>query len=431
MTGDLERLPSAAAAAGAGPAVLAAELLGRVRAELPVVGGLGEREQLLVSAWLTGLRSARTRRAYAGDVAAWLGWLDGRATGVLTAGRVHVDLWAATQLDDGAAESSVRRRLSALSSFYRYCAAHDLIGRVPTQGVARPAVDPDYTATVGLDRDQARALVAAADADTGAQALRTAAVVRLLLHNALRVDEACATDVADLGEDSGHRVLRVVRKGARKAKIPLTPATVAALEAYLADRAARAGAGSSGGWAGRCWPPPPAGGSARATCGSWCAAWLARPGSARGSSCRRTRYAIRRSPSPWTPAPRCATCRTTPATRIPAPPAGMTTPVTAWTATPPIPSPPTWRDSAAGARGPAGTLVIVRGRKTRRFGWVNALVRLEGRLGLEGRLAGSSGGAGWLPREVQHLRPIRRGAITWPFGRAFRQRPLLLQNIVG
>ena len=137
----------------------------------------------------------------------------------------------------------MRRRLSALSSLYRYCSAHDLIGRVPTDGVARPVVDPDYTATVGLDRDQARALVAAAaaDADTGAQALRTAAAVRLLLHNALRVDEACAADVADLGEDSGHRVLRVVRKGARKAKIPLTPATVAAPEAYLADRAQQAG----------------------------------------------------------------------------------------------------------------------------------------------------------------------------------------------
>ncbi len=173
-------------------------------------------------------------------MAAWLGWLAERETDALAAGRVHVDLWAATQLHDGAAASSVRRRLSALSSFYRYCAAHDLIGRVPTQGVARPAVDRDYTATVGLDRDQARALGAAAD--TGAQALRTAAVVRLLLHNALRVDEACAADIADLGEDSGHRVLRVVRKGARKAKIPLTPATVAALEAYLTARAQRAGA---------------------------------------------------------------------------------------------------------------------------------------------------------------------------------------------
>jgi integrase/recombinase XerD len=240
MSSDLERLHARApaASAGAGPAVVAAELLGRIRAELPVVGGLGEREQVLVAAWLTGLRSARTRRAYAGDVAVWLGWLDGRDTDVLAAGRVHVDLWASTQLDEGAAASSVRRRLSALSSFYRYCAACDLTGRVPTQGVARPVVDPDYTATVGLDRDQARALVA--DADAGAQALRTAAVVRLL-HNALRVDEACAAGIADLGEDYGHRVLRVVRKAARKAKIPLTPATVAVLEAYLADRAQRAG----------------------------------------------------------------------------------------------------------------------------------------------------------------------------------------------
>ena len=48
---------------------------------------------------------------------AWLAWLAGRDTGALVAGRVHVDLWAAIQLDDGAAESSVRRRLSALSSF--------------------------------------------------------------------------------------------------------------------------------------------------------------------------------------------------------------------------------------------------------------------------------------------------------------------------
>ena len=244
MTGDLERRPAPVAEAepGAGPVAVAAELLGRVRAELPAVAELGEREQFLVSAWLTGLRSARTRRAYAADVVAWLAWLAERETGALAAGRVHVDLWAATQLEAGAAASSVRRHLSALSSFYRYCAAHDLIVRVPTDGVARPVVDTDYTATVALDRDQARALVAAADADTGAQALRTAAVVRLLLHNALRVDEACAADIADLGEDSGHRVLRVVRKGARKAKIPLTPATVVALDAYLAARAERAGA---------------------------------------------------------------------------------------------------------------------------------------------------------------------------------------------
>ena len=70
-------------------------MLGRVRAELPAVGGLGEREQVLVWAWLTGLRSARTRRACAEDVTVWLGWLAGWETDVLAAGRVHLDLWAA------------------------------------------------------------------------------------------------------------------------------------------------------------------------------------------------------------------------------------------------------------------------------------------------------------------------------------------------
>ncbi len=169
---------------------------------------------------------------------------------MLVAGRVHADLWVAGQLEQGAEASSVRRRLSALSSFYRYCAAHDLVGRIPTAGVARPVVDPHYTGTVGLARDEACVLVAAADADRGRQALRTAAVVRLLLHNALRVDEACAADVADLGTDAGHRVLRVTRKGARKAKVPLTPATVAALDAYLADRARRAGLGGASALAG-------------------------------------------------------------------------------------------------------------------------------------------------------------------------------------
>ncbi len=37
----------------------------------------------------------------------------------------------------------------------------------------------------------------------------------------------------------------MTRKGARKAKVPLTPATVAALDAYLADRATLAGLSSA------------------------------------------------------------------------------------------------------------------------------------------------------------------------------------------
>ncbi len=46
MPGDLEPLPASAA----GPALLAAEMLGRIRAELPVIGALAERDQVLVAA---------------------------------------------------------------------------------------------------------------------------------------------------------------------------------------------------------------------------------------------------------------------------------------------------------------------------------------------------------------------------------------------
>ena len=51
MSGDLVPLPARVLlpAPDAGSASLAAELLGRIRAELPVIGELGEREQVLVS----------------------------------------------------------------------------------------------------------------------------------------------------------------------------------------------------------------------------------------------------------------------------------------------------------------------------------------------------------------------------------------------
>ena len=84
---------------------------------------------------------------------------------MLAARRVHVDLWVRHLLDTGAASSSTARRLSALTSFYQHLIKHDLLTANPTTAVRRPRVDPDHTATVGLDRDQARAFLAAADTD--------------------------------------------------------------------------------------------------------------------------------------------------------------------------------------------------------------------------------------------------------------------------
>ncbi len=75
---------------------------------------LAGRDRLLAAAWLASLRSARTRRSYAGDLLGWQAWLAGRGVEVLGAGRVQVDLWVRTQQHAGAGDASVRRRLSGI-----------------------------------------------------------------------------------------------------------------------------------------------------------------------------------------------------------------------------------------------------------------------------------------------------------------------------
>ncbi|HEV2371387.1 MAG TPA: hypothetical protein VGS19_04380 [Streptosporangiaceae bacterium] len=113
----------------------------------------------------------------------------------------------------------MRRRLSALSSFYRYAAAHDLIGRIPTEGVSRSVVDPTTPPPSAWTVTRPAPWSPRPIRTRRPGALRSVAVVRLLLHNALRVHEACGADIADLAEDRGHRVLGVLGKGNRKAKI--------------------------------------------------------------------------------------------------------------------------------------------------------------------------------------------------------------------
>ena len=166
---------SAEGSTAAVPPPAAAALLAQLDTDHPTLAALPARERLLAAAWLAGYRSARTRRAYALDLTAWLDWLHGLQVDVLAARRVHVDLWVRHLLDTGAASSSTARRLSALTSFYHHLITHDVLTANPATAVRRPRVDPDHTTTVGLDRAQARAFLAAADTDPGPARLRTAA----------------------------------------------------------------------------------------------------------------------------------------------------------------------------------------------------------------------------------------------------------------
>ncbi|MFD1233433.1 tyrosine-type recombinase/integrase [Pseudonocardia benzenivorans] len=196
-----------------------------------------DRRNRVLAAFLLSCRSEHTRRAYAGDVTDFFDWCDEVGVEVFAVRRVHLDGYvtalAAPRPRTGrpAAASTVARRLAALAGFYDYAVDDGLIASSPVTRVRRPRVESDSPST-GLDRDEQRALLAAAQADGP----RATALVTLLLHNGLRIDEALSRDVEHLQTERGHRVLRLHRKGGRAATAALAAPTARALDAYLDGR---------------------------------------------------------------------------------------------------------------------------------------------------------------------------------------------------
>jgi site-specific recombinase XerD len=150
----------------------------------------------------------------------------------LAASRAHVDTWARSLAEiDGRTPATVARKLSTVSGFYRYALNEDVVGRNPVTAVRRPKVGSD-TQSTGLDRDELASLIAAARNDGP----RTHALVLLLAMNGLRISEALEADASDLDTERGHRVLRITRKGGRRATVPLAPRTSEAIDTYLDGR---------------------------------------------------------------------------------------------------------------------------------------------------------------------------------------------------
>jgi integrase/recombinase XerD len=199
-------------------------------------GGDGGQAGALVTGWLATKRSPHTRAAYLRDLAQWAGWLAGHGVPLLEADETAAAMWARHLEGAGVKHSTAARKLTAVSSFYGWCARRGHVRANPVAGLPRPAVDYDTSATPGLTRDQAVALLEAADSDAGPQAARTAALVATLLYTGARVSELLGADIEDLGTDRGHRVVRVRRKGGKIQALALPAPAAGRIDAYLAGR---------------------------------------------------------------------------------------------------------------------------------------------------------------------------------------------------
>jgi integrase/recombinase XerD len=128
--------------------------------------------------------------------------------------------------------STVSRRFSVTAGFYRTCTLDGVLEHAPAEHVRRLAV-PAESPTLGFTHLQFEALLTAARESANPYDFALVALLGLL---GLRIFEATSADIADLGEEHGHRVLRVCGKGTKVVLVPLPPAVGRAIDRAVASR---------------------------------------------------------------------------------------------------------------------------------------------------------------------------------------------------
>src|ERR687892_739394 len=174
--------------------------------------------------------SGRTLDAYRHDLRGFFQWAADRKLTVLAASRAHIELFRAWMEDRGLAASTINRRLSTVCGFYRFAHIDGRIRSNPAQYVRRPQVHASDAR--GLDRSELGVFLFTAE-----QYDRDHAALAVPLGlNGLRISEACATNIEDLGVERGHRTLRIVGKGNKPATVPLVPRTARTIDLAVGER---------------------------------------------------------------------------------------------------------------------------------------------------------------------------------------------------
>jgi site-specific recombinase XerD len=168
------------------------------------------------------------------DLRCYLRWCTDRGLDPLAARRPDLEQYIRwIQESRRFKPSTISRRFSVTAGFYRTCVIDGQLDHSPAEHVRRPHVSAE-SPTLGFTHLQLEALLTAARESANRYDFALVAMLGLL---GLRIFEATSADVADLGEEHGHRVLRVCGKGTKIVLVPLPPAVGRAIDQAVAGRA--------------------------------------------------------------------------------------------------------------------------------------------------------------------------------------------------
>lgn len=236
---------------------MSSEIVPVVRPEMlpPVLGGhqtelVRERVgQFYVSVaeiferWVARRKSHHTQRAYREDVMCFVRFMGFEwpqsATDLLTVSVKDVQAFRDEMLAKDAAPKTLNRRISSLSSFYKYLGAAAAELRLPVtmsnpahaQFIARESTDAREE-TRALTATRARQLMGLPAGD-GVLAYRDRAIMKLYLYSGIRLSTGCALKVSDFHQTDEHATIRISEKGGKRRTIGLHFNAADAISEYI------------------------------------------------------------------------------------------------------------------------------------------------------------------------------------------------------
>jgi integrase/recombinase XerD len=197
-------------------------------------------------AWLARSTSHSTRTNYARDLHQFLTFMKipiDRLDRLTEARPEHVAAWRDSLREQGCANATVRRKMTALRSLFSYLKTYGYSGANPAHSdfVDAPGVPRDGK-TVSLTPAECRRLIEMPDSATPV-GVRDRAILSLLAYSAGRVGELAALSVCDYQTTGGHRVLQIMGKGGKERRVALHPEACDRLEAWIETASIRGDAG--------------------------------------------------------------------------------------------------------------------------------------------------------------------------------------------
>ena len=183
--------------------------------------------------WLANITNAKTRRAYKVDVAEFITFTNLKDHSALrTVARAHVIAWRKDMEARSLAPTSIRRKLSALSSLFDYLCERNAVLGNPVDGVKRPASNNNEGSTPALGDAQVRRLLEAPAPDT-LKGVRDRAILATLLYHGIRREELCLLRLRDVQSRQGVMHFRIKGKRDKIRFVPVHPMVLRLIGEYL------------------------------------------------------------------------------------------------------------------------------------------------------------------------------------------------------